>query len=60
LKEREVVLGPYMFIFPAGFNNISEQGINSRPGNVSNGKMVFHYDYGYYNSQPFDFLAGKR
>lgn len=58
LKEIEVVLGPYMFVFPAGFKHIPLQGIDSNPGNVTNGKMVFHYDYGYYNSPPND-LPGE-
>ena len=55
LKEIEVAFGPYMFVFPAGFKHIPEQGIDSSPGTVTNGKMVFNYDYGSYNSPPNDF-----
>lgn len=55
LKEIEVAFGPYMFVFPPGFKHIPEQGIDSYPGTVTNGKMSFDYDFGYYNSQPGDF-----
>lgn len=55
LKEIEVALGPYMFVFPPGFKHIPEQGIDSSPGTVTNGKMVFYYDYGYYNGPPYDY-----
>lgn len=59
LQEIEVTLGPYMFVFPGGFKHIPEQGIDSYPGRVTNGDMVFDYDFGYYNSQPEDLPGGE-
>jgi hypothetical protein len=46
-------IGEFTFQFPNDFKLINEQGIDSYVGKVSNGKIRFQFDYGYY-SDSFD------
>jgi hypothetical protein len=46
----EIEIGDFNFQFPQDFKLIKEQGIDSYVGKVSNGKIKFQFDYGYYSN----------
>lgn len=48
--ETEIEIGAFTFQFPQDFKLIKEQGIDSYVGKVSNGKIDFQFDYGYYSN----------
>lgn len=50
---KEITIGEYEFRFPKGFELIREKGIDSDVGKITNGKIDFRFDYGYY-SDPLD------
>lgn len=54
MKEVEVVLDSYKFIFPPGFNYETQLEVDFWWGSVSNDKMIFHFAHGYYVSSPND------
>lgn len=45
-----IKIGEFTFQFPNDFKLINEQGIDSYNGKVSNGKIRFQFDYGYYSN----------
>jgi hypothetical protein len=47
---KEIEIGEYSFQFPDDFKLIKENGLDSHVGKVSNGKIEFHFDYGYYSN----------
>lgn len=47
---KEIEIGEYSFQFPNDFKLIKENGFDSHVGKVSNGKIEFHFDYGYYSN----------
>ncbi len=51
--QAEIEIGVFTFQFPQDFKLIKEQGIDSYVGKLSNGKIDFQFDYGYY-SNSFD------
>jgi len=50
---RKITIGEYEFRFPKGFELIREKGIDSHVGKITNGNILFWFDYGYY-SDPLD------
>lgn len=54
LKEVEVVLESYMFTFPPGFEYVTQLYVDYWVGSVSNDKMIFHFEHGYYVYPPVD------
>ena len=59
LEDQIITIGKYSFVFPPGFKLIEEEGIDSQVGRITNGKMDFHYDYGYYEIAFGDLPADK-
>jgi hypothetical protein len=59
LENQIITLGKYSFVFPPGYKHIEEEGIDSQVGRITNGKMDFHYDYGYYEIAFGDLPADK-
>ncbi len=49
-SEGNIEVGNYTFRFPQGYELIKEQGIDSYIGKISNGKIDFQFDYGYYSN----------
>jgi len=47
----EIEIGEYVFQFPKDFQLIKERGVDSHVGKVSNGKIEFNFDYGYYSNK---------
>jgi predicted AlkP superfamily pyrophosphatase or phosphodiesterase len=52
-NQNWIEIGEYSFKFPNDFELIKEKGIDSYVGKISNGKIDFQFDYGYY-SDPLD------
>lgn len=46
--DNDIEIGFLIFKFPKDFKLNKEQGIDSNVGKVSNGKIKFQFDYGYY------------
>lgn len=50
VTHSEIEIGKYVFQFPQDFKLIKEKGIDSYVGKISNGKIDFQFDYGYYSN----------
>ncbi len=48
--NNEIEIGEYAFQFPQDYKLIKEKGIDSNVGRVSNEKIDFQFDYGYYSN----------
>lgn len=49
----EITIREYEFRFPKGFELIREKGLDSYVGKITNGNILFRFDFGYY-SDPLD------
>lgn len=47
---KEIAVGDYIFKFPKDFKLIKEKGLDSDVGKISNGKIKFEFDFGYYSN----------
>ena len=50
-SKNEIEIGEYIFQFPYDFKLIKEKGIDTYVGKISNGKIDFQFDYGYYSNK---------
>ena len=48
--RNEIEIGEYVFEFPQDYKLIKEKGVDSYVGKISNGKIDFQFDYGYYSN----------
>ena len=49
-SKNEIEIGEYILEFPKGFKLIPEKGFDSYVGKISNGKIDFQFDFGYYSN----------
>ena len=49
-SKNEIEIGEYIFQFPKNFKLIKEKGIDSNIGKISNDKIEFQFDYGYFSN----------
>lgn len=49
-SDNQIEIGVFTFLFPKGFKLIKEQGTDSYAAKISNGKIIFRFDYGYYSN----------
>lgn len=48
--HNEIEIGEFAFQFPHDFKLLKEKGIDSHVGRISNEKIDFQFDYGYYSN----------
>lgn len=50
IATNEIEIGDFVFQFPENFKLVKENGVDSYVGHISDGKIDFHFDYGYYSN----------
>ncbi|WP_343631678.1 hypothetical protein [Fluviicola sp.] len=49
-NQHKLEIGDYTFSFPKEYKLVKEQGMDSDVGRITNGKISFHFDFGYYSN----------
>ncbi len=51
LQKNVIDAGPYQVTTPSNFKLVQEKGIDSYVGKITNGKIEFRFDYGWYSNR---------